>query len=125
MDFSHSASPTTKVESNPNAASSKPKRMPYSGIALHRVKALGLIRDDAGDDNSRTEIGKNSKLEKSELCVRSASADRAVREFPIEHKLRGGHSGDIIVPLDADEMTKSVNALSKEEVDNANEGKTI
>ena len=50
------------------------------------MKALGLIRDDAGDDNSRTEIGKNSKLEKSELCVRSASADRAAREFPVEHK---------------------------------------
>lgn len=50
------------------------------------MKAFGLIRDDAGDDNSRTEIGKNSKLEKSELCVRSASADRAAREFPVEHK---------------------------------------
>ena len=30
-----------------------------------------------------------------------------------------------MVPLDADEMTKSVNALSKDEVDNANEGKTM
>jgi len=109
VDFSHWASPTTKVESNPNAASRKPKRMPYSGIVLHRVKALGPIRDDVGDDSSRTEIGMNSKPENSELCVRIASADRAAREFP----------------LDADEMTKSVNALSKDEVDNAKEGKTI
>lgn len=89
------------------------------------MKALGLIRDDAGDDNSRTEIGKNSKPEKSELCVRSASADRAARDFPVKHKPRDEYSGDIIVPLDADEMAKSVNALSKDEVDNANEGKTI
>ena len=89
------------------------------------MKALGLIRDDAGDDNSRTEIGKNSKPEKSELCVRSASVDRAAREFPVKYKLGDEHSGDIIVPLDADEMAKSVNALSKDEVDNANEGKTI
>ena len=89
MDFSHSVSPTTKVESNPNAASSTPKRMPYSGMAFHRVKALGQIRDDAGDDNSRTEIGKNSRPEKSELCVRTASADKAAREFPVEYKPRG------------------------------------
>lgn len=58
-------------------------------MAFHRVKGLGLIRDDAGDDNSRTEIGKNSRPEKSELCVRSARADRAAREFPVEHKLGG------------------------------------
>jgi len=114
-----------KVESNPNTASSKPKRMPYSGMALHRMKAFGLIRDGAGDDNSRTEIGKNSRHEKSELCVRSASADRAAREFPAEHKRGDEQLGDSIVPLDADEITNSVNALSKDEVDNANEGKTI
>ena len=87
VEFSHSVSPTTNVESNPNAASSTPNRMPYSGTAFHRVKALGLTKDDAGDDNNRTEIGKNSRPEKSELCVRSASADRAAREFPVGHKL--------------------------------------
>jgi len=94
-------------------------------MAFQRVKALGLIRDDAGDDNSRTEIGKNSRPEKSELCVRSASVERAAKEFPVKHKLRDEYLGDVIVPLHADEMTKSVNALSKDEVDNANEGKTI
>jgi hypothetical protein len=30
-----------------------------------------------------------------------------------------------MVPLHADEMAKSVNALSKDEVDKANDGKTI
>jgi hypothetical protein len=58
-------------------------------MAFHRVKALGLIKDDAGDDNSRTEIGKNSRPEKRELCVRSASADKAAMVFPIGHKLGG------------------------------------
>ena len=89
MDFSHSVSPTTKVESDPKAARSIPKRILYSGMAFHCVKALELIRDDVGDDNSRTEIGKNSRPENSELCVRSASADKAARTFPAEYKLRG------------------------------------
>jgi hypothetical protein len=89
VDSNHSVSPTTNVESNPKAASSTPKRTPYHGMAFHRVKALGLIKDDAGDDSNRTEIGKNSRPEKSELCVKSASADRAVREFPIDRKPAG------------------------------------